>query len=343
MNDDLRSTLAQATDPFIGLSVANLFQIDALVGTGAASHVYRATQVDVGRSVAIKIMHRTFLASKEMRARFHREARISSQIVHPAVVPVLMTGELPDCEPTQGEAFIVYDFVDGVTLRAVMETGNLPSLPEIMGIVVTTAEAVGAAHELGIIHRDLKPENLMIVRGEHGSTQVRVLDFGLAKQFESTEVPLTHTGAILGTPNYLSPEGARGCAATARSDVYSLAIIAYECLAGHPPFVGTSPIGVLMQQIESVPPPLQRAAGLAEVPPLIARTIMENLAKSPAQRAANALEFARSLRRAADASQVPIENCGPDCALWQAVCALKSTAPSDQLQAAPDTTGERRP
>ncbi len=343
MNDDPNTPMAEAADPFIGLRVANLFVIDALLGTGASAHVYRATQFDIDRQVAIKILHRTFLTSKEMRARFHREARISSRIVHPAVVPVLMTGELPNCEPTQGEAFIVYEFVDGITLRNVIAMSKLPSLPEVMGIVVTAAEAVGAAHALGIVHRDLKPENLMLEIGKQSSTRLRVLDFGLAKQSESTEVPLTHTGAILGTPSYLSPEAARGYTATAQSDVYSLAIIAYECLAGHPPFVDASPIRVLMQQIESVPPPLQRPMSLGEVPPLIAHTIMENLAKSPAQRATNALEFARSLSRAAASSQVPIENCRPDGGLWQTPSELDSTASSDQHHAAPDFMGARRP
>lgn len=307
---------SEIAEQYIGLKVANLFTIDALVGSGASAHVFRATQAGIERSVAIKVMHRDFLSSREMRARFHREARIAARIVHPAVVPVLMTGELPDSPPTHAETFIVYEFVEGRTLRTAIEQNTL-MLPEIIGILIAAAEAVGAAHQVGIVHRDLKPENLMLVREPCGTSRLRVLDFGLARISEPSELPLTHTGAVLGTPNYLSPEGARGQAATAQSDVYSLAIIAYECLMGQPPFVDSSPIGVLMKHLEAEPAPLQHAPRLGEVPPLIAATVMSNLDKSPDRRAADASAFAQALRAAAEQSRIANESCEPNTDLWQ--------------------------
>jgi serine/threonine-protein kinase len=305
-----------AAEQYIGQRVAGVFTIEALVGTGASAHVYRASQVGIERPVAIKVMHSSFLASEEMRARFHREARVTSRIGHPAVVPVLMTGELPKKPPTQGEAFIVYEFVSGRTLREVIRAGSL-QVPTIIGILVAAAEGVGAAHQAGVVHRDLKPENLMLVCDAQGATQVRILDFGLARVCESIEAPLTHTGAVLGTPEYLSPEGALGQPATPRSDVYSLAIIAYECLTGAPPFRDTSPIRVLMQQIERQPPPLQPLACVGEVPSLVAEVIYKNLDKAPEQRANNALDLAVALREAANRSHLAVESCGPSTDLWQ--------------------------
>ena len=317
---------ASVAERYIGLRVGNVFTIDALVGTGSSGHVFRANQAGLVRPAAIKVMHRSFLASEEMRARFHREARITSRVIHPAVVPVLMTGELPNAPPTEGEAFIVYEFVSGSTLREVIRKRSL-RLPQIIGILIAAAEGVGAAHRVGVVHRDLKPENLMLLGDEHGAMQLRILDFGLARVSEVTEAPLTHTGAVLGTPEYLSPEGARGQPATARSDVYSLAIIAYECLTGAPPFVGTSPIRVLMQQMEGDVPPLRALLDLGEIPSLITDVVCKNLAKAPEQRAADALEFATMLRHAATRSQTAVESCGPTTDLWQTAGSLDPAPP----------------
>ncbi len=157
----------------------------------------------------------------------------------------------------------------------------------------------------------------MIVRQNENRSILRVLDFGLAKLYESTEVPLTHTGAILGTPSYLSPEGARGQPATPRSDVYSLATVAFECFAGHPPFQDSSPIKVLMQQVDSELPPLVRPAGSGDVPPAVAKTIIANLSKSPGDRTDSALGFARSLRQAAALHNLSMEDFGPGSHLWR--------------------------
>jgi len=326
---------------YLGLRIADLFRVEELIARGGSGHVFRAEQIALGRPVAIKVMHRHLLASRELRARFHREARIASRIAHPAVVPVLMTGELPDTPPTQGEAFIVYEFVPGRTLRRVLETQAL-TLAQSLAVLIAAAEAVGSAHRVGIVHRDLKPENLMLLADSSSSTQLRVLDFGLARLSEPTETPLTHTGAVLGTPNYLSPEGARGQPATPRSDVYSLAIIGYECLTGMPPFVDRSAVGVLMQQIERIPAPMVPTPPIGVVPPLIERAVMDNLDKSPNRRSADALEFAHRLRDAAVQSQVLIESFGPSANLWQTDRCLKDS-PSIEPPASVGEGGGRSP
>lgn len=303
------------SEALVGQKVAGLFEVESLLGEGASSRVYRASHLTLRQPVAIKVLNHEYLKAADVRARFHREARIATRIAHPAVVKVLMTGELPNDDLTRGEAFIVYEFVDGLTLRKLLDKGPL-SLETILGIVISTSNAVAAAHDLDIVHRDLKPENLMIVPKSEGGLQLRVLDFGLAKVHESSDSYLTHTGAILGTPSYLSPEGARGQTATPRSDVYSLATIAYECLAGHPPFTDTSAIRILMQQVDCEPPPLKRPAGAGDVPADIASVIIGNLAKSPKDRAENARSFAHAISKAAAMSQLTITNYGPDSALW---------------------------
>jgi len=146
---------------------------------------------------------------------------------------------------------------------------------------------------------------------------LRVLDFGLARLYDPGESPLTHTGAILGTPSYLAPEGARGQRATPSSDVYSMAVIGYECLSGRPPFHDASAIRVLMQQIECVPPPLPLANSPFAVPMSIARMIQSNLSKLPGERAENATRFARELRQIAVSEGILFEDFGVNSTLWQ--------------------------
>lgn len=316
MPSDANSLSNLSSDPLIGLTVGDLFKIESLIGVGATSHVYKASHLGLRRSVAIKVLGREYFQADDVQARFHREARIAARIAHPAVVSVLMTGQLPLSDITHGEAYIVYEYVDGTTL-SVLQAGEPLSNAVIIGILVAASEAVGAAHELGVVHRDLKPENLMLVRQSDGKRLVRILDFGLAKLHEPTEAPLTHTGAILGTPGYLSPEGARGQAATPQSDVYSLATIAYECFCGYPPFRDSSPIKTLMLQIEGQLPPLTRPVGQDEVPPAVARVIVANLSKSPSQRADTASHFAHALRQAAVLNKLSIEDFGSASALWR--------------------------
>ncbi len=316
MTDNAITKPGAPSDALVGQHVAGLFVIESLLGQGTSSRVYRASHLTFRHTVAIKVLNREYLDADNVRARFHREARIASRIAHPAVVKVLMTGELPNDDTSQGEAFIVYEHVAGLTLRKFLDERGPLSIEAILGLVVATGNAVAAAHDLNIVHRDLKPENLMIVAKPDGKMQLRVLDFGLAKVHESSDSYLTHTGAILGTPSYLSPEGARGQPATPRSDVYSLATIAYECLAGYPPFRDASPIRVLMQQVDNEPPPLRRPPGAGDIPASVAQVIMANLCKSPRDRADNARSFARAIAAAAGSSHLTIDNYGPDSALW---------------------------
>lgn len=281
-----------ARDPYLGLTIAGVFRLEQLIGLGTTGRVYRATQLGFDRNVAVKIMHRHLLKASVIRERFHREARLASRLVHPGIVAVLASGEVEaHGNDIGGEVFLVSEYLHGTSLRQRLNSGPLP-LTETLGFMLAIADAVGNAHAHRVVHRDLKPENLLSVSGDHAEVRHVVLDFGLARALDVQQDPLTHEGAVLGTPQYMSPEAARGEPATPRSDVYSLATILYEMLAGHPPFDGASPLVVLMQQVELPPPPI---ATHLKVPPPVLELLQRELDKSPSQRSADGIAFALGL------------------------------------------------
>lgn len=292
-----------ARDPYLGLIVAGVFRLEQLIGLGTTGRVYRATQLGFDRHVAVKIMHRHLLQASVIRERFHREARLASRLVHPGIVAVLASGELEALgNDVGGEVFLVSEYLHGTSLREQLKNGS-PTLIESLAFVLAIADAVGNAHTHRVIHRDLKPENFLSVSGDHDQVRHVVLDFGLARALDVQQDPLTHEGAVLGTPQYMSPEAARGEPATPRSDVYSLATVLYEMLAGHPPFSGASPLVVLMQQVELPPPPIATSVG---VPPPVLELLQRELDKDPNRRSADAITFALALVDAARRSQLDI-------------------------------------
>ncbi len=273
-------------DPYLGQIVAGQFRIETLIGEGAVGSVYRAHQLEIERTVALKIMHRELAGNETLRSRFRREARVVGALDHPNVVHVLTFGEV---EP-DGPPFIAFEFLDGLSLRsALAAVGTLPGA-RAAHLLLQIADAVGAAHERGIVHRDLKPENVMLVTRGDDADFVKVLDFGVARVEHGDPSIATHAGAIFGSARYVSPESAAGGEATQASDVYALATIYYECLAGAPPFDGENPVQILLQHQTGVVPPLG-----SPVPPEVAAFIARNLAKDPAARAENARVFAREL------------------------------------------------
>lgn len=189
-------------DPYLATTIAGQFELLELIGLGSTGRVYRAYQADLQRDVAIKILHRELLKSPGIVTRFLREAKLASRLQHPNLVALLTSGQL---EGPDGEAYVVTEYLEGRTLRAALSTTerSLP-LPRALHILLQVCDAVGEAHANSVVHRDLKPENIM----------------------------LTQKGAILGTARYASPECARGQTVGPPSDVYSLAILLYECLAG---------------------------------------------------------------------------------------------------------------
>ena len=296
-----RRTADSGPDPYLGTTLLGQFHIEALVGAGAVGRVYRALQLGIERQVALKIMHRDLAANEVLQCRFRREARLAGSLSHPNLVSVLSLGELDPAEPGDSSLrvpFLVLEYLDGLSLRSALAAqGTLP-LARTLHILLQIADAVGEAHQRGIVHRDLKPENVMLVQRGEDPDFVKVLDFGVARAEQPDPAFATHAGAIFGSARYVAPECAAGGASSPASDVYALATLSYECLAGTTPFNGDNAIQILLKQQSQAVPPL-RAPGDRELPSELTRFIERNLAKTASARAPDARVFARELLVAA--------------------------------------------
>lgn len=273
----------------IGQTLSGRYWVTSLIGSGGMGAVYRAEHVQLQKPVALKVLNSEMALHKEAALRFEREAMVSARIMHPHVVSANDSGRLPD-----GSLYLVLEFVSGRSLRQLIdEEGKLPPA-RALAIAGQIAEALGAAHAVEVVHRDLKPGNVMLLRREGNSEFVKVLDFGLARIIgqPSTSEPLTRTGAVFGTPEYMSPEQARGEVADHRADLYSLGVILYELLAGRPPFQAPELVAVLIKHIQEAPPPLP-----ADIPAPLAKYVASLLAKQPADRPSDALQVVKALRR----------------------------------------------
>ncbi|MBK8256049.1 MAG: serine/threonine protein kinase [Polyangiaceae bacterium] len=297
-------------DPYVGIELAGQIRIKHLIGIGSMGRVYRAFQAGIERDVAVKILHRELSGNSELVARFHREAKVASRLVHPNVVQVLMTGTVPSrADPrVGGEMYLVMEHLDGISLlSALAAAGNsggqaaLP-LPRALHVILQLCDAVGEAHAQGIVHRDLKPENVMLIRRGEDPDFVKVLDFGIARIDWANQSMATQAGLIFGTAKYISPEGAAGEGVGPPADVYSIATMLYQCLAGRAPFEDESPVALLVQHTHANPPELRTIPRAAYVPAPIADVIMQNLAKKPGSRAQDARAFGRDLVAAMRAS-----------------------------------------
>ena len=271
---------AERDDPMLGAIVDGRYQIEERVGAGGMGTVYRATQLNVRRDVAIKIVNAIALQNPETVRRFENEAHIISQLRHPNTLKLIDFGKLPD-----GRPYLITEFLSGVSLEAVLAQGR--RTPEwTLSVMRQVCDSLAEAHEKGIIHRDLKPENIFI-EDVGGEAIVRVLDFGIAKLGTGSQ---TATGTVFGTPAYMSPEQAQGRGADPRSDLYSLGIIAYKCIAGMPPFVSDEPLALLLMHVNEPPASLSRACPAGTVPPAVERFVMSLIAKNPDERPARAID-----------------------------------------------------
>ncbi|AKT39390.1 serine/threonine-protein kinase [Chondromyces crocatus] len=298
------------TDPYAGLELAGQIRLQHLIGIGSMGRVYRAFQAGIERDVAVKILHREMSGNAELTGRFHREAKIASRLVHPNVVQVLMSGTIPPCAVPHvgGELYLVMEHLDGLSLLSALAaagTGgdeNALPLPRALHIILQVCDAVGEAHAQGIVHRDLKPENIMLVRRGEDPDFVKVLDFGIARFDWADKAVATQAGLIFGTAKYISPEGAEGQSVGPAADVYSIATMLYQCLAGRAPFEGDSPVALLVQHTHAPPPDLRSITRASYVPTPIAQVIMQNLAKRPGERARDARALRHEFALAARAS-----------------------------------------
>jgi eukaryotic-like serine/threonine-protein kinase len=314
-------------DPYLGLELGADLRIERLIGVGAMASVYAARQSGVEREVAVKILHRELLSNPVLVARFQREARAAAHLRHPHVVEVIALGTIPPrgTEPG-GEPYLVLEHLDGMTLRSALQAagGALP-VGRAVHIVLQICDAVGEAHERGIVHRDLKPENAMLVRRGGDPHFVKLLDFGLSRWNDQGGSFETQAGSILGTARYLSPEGARGEPVGPAGDVYAIATILFECLAGRTPFDGERPVAILVEQVKTPAPDVRTFAPARGVGAPIAELLHRALSKDPGARPLDARALGRAIADAARNCGVPTSELLPSSTLLGAVSSGEPT------------------
>jgi tRNA A-37 threonylcarbamoyl transferase component Bud32 len=285
-------------DPLVGTTLAERYQIIRRIGEGGMGAVYEARHSIIGKRVAIKVLLEKFLENQELIARLLQEARLASSIGHQNIVDVTDFGTTRD-----RRAFVVMEFLDGEPLsELIMRDAPLP-VERSLAIVKQVASALGAAHAKGIVHRDVKPENVYLVRrGEMDF--VKVVDFGVSKAVRSREEAgsewqrLTRTGAVLGTPLFMSPEQASGSEdIDHRADIWAAALLLYECLTGELPFRGNNYLGVVSQILNKDAQPPSALRPELGIPASVDRVVMHGLEKDRTRRYQTMAAFERDLER----------------------------------------------
>ncbi len=234
----------------VGTLLSKRYRLDAQVGSGGMSTVYRAFDTVLERQVAIKLMHREIADDSDQLERFRREARAVAQLNHPHVVGVIDAGEEGD-DDGFATPYIVFEYVEGETLKDRIRRNGRLGVDESIAYAIEIARALAAAHEAQIVHRDVKPQNVLI--DEEGAA--KVTDFGIA--FIRTQEGLTADGRVLGTTDYVSPEQALGHSVSGQSDLYSLGIVLFEMLTGDVPFKGENQVAVAMKHVRDDLPDVQ--------------------------------------------------------------------------------------
>lgn len=283
-----------ADDPLVGRVFIDRYHLTARIGEGGMCTVYRATHVLTRKLWAVKILHAELAAQRRAVKRFQKEAQAASRIDNQNVIHVTDFGT-----SEEGYVYLVMEYLEGLTLKRAIQTDGPFSMERILHVARQIGDALDAAHAQTVIHRDLKPENIMLLPTEEPEREVvKVLDFGIAKVQEDTtdSAPLTAQNMVMGTPQYMSPEQAKGLDLDARSDIYSFGIIIYEMLTGKPPFSGGPSKVILNKHANEVPPSPRRVR--PEISAHVERVVLRALEKSPLRRPQAASELARELELA---------------------------------------------
>jgi serine/threonine protein kinase len=269
--------------------LSDRYELGDILGFGGMSEVHLARDVRLHRDVAVKVLRADLARDPSFYLRFRREAQNAAALNHPAIVAVYDTGEAET--PTGPLPYIVMEYVEGVTLRDIVQNDGPMDTRRGIEVIADACQALNFSHQHGIIHRDVKPANIMISK----AGAVKVMDFGIARALADSGTPVTRTGAVIGTAQYLSPEQASGETVDARSDVYSLGCVLYEILTGEPPFVGDSPVAVAYQHVRKDPvAPSQRYDGIS---PELDAVVLKALAKNPENRYQTAADMRTDLIR----------------------------------------------
>src|ERR1700685_3956159 len=266
------------------------YELDGVVGRGGMAEVYRARDLRLDRIVAIKTLRTDLARDQTFQARFRREAQSAASLNNPSIVAVYDTGE--DMSTGVPVPFIVMEYVDGKTVRELLNDGHRLLPERILEIISGVLRALEYSHQAGIVHRDIKPGNVMVTR----NGDVKVMDFGIARAMSDAQSTMTQTAQVIGTAQYLSPEQARGDRVDARSDLYSAGCLLYELLTGRPPFTGASPGALAYPHVRENPIPPSRVD--PEIPGWADAIVLKAMAKDPGDRYQSADEMSNDIQRA---------------------------------------------
>ncbi|MBV8049695.1 MAG: serine/threonine protein kinase, partial [Acidobacteriaceae bacterium] len=310
------------------------YQILQRIGSGGMATVYQVRHLAFNEIKAIKLINSQLADGDQFIKRLRSEAVTARKLQHPNAVHV------DDLDRTEdGRPFIVMEYVEGQNLRSVIRNeGPLPTL-RALSISAQVASALAAAHKLGITHRDIKPDNIQLIAMPDGSDFVKVLDFGIAKftQAGSSSAPLTASGLLVGTPQYVSPEqamGRHGAELDGRSDLYALGIVLYEMLTGRVPFDSDTPVGLLVQHLHTAPIPPDQLRPDLKIPASVSAVLMKALEKNPNDRFHDAEEMRHAILGLQDELQRPSSAQEPE--LPVEVVSENKKAPTQRIPV-PDT------
>ncbi len=272
-----------------GQLLAERYRLSRRIAVGGMGEVWEAADTRLDRRVAVKVLKPELCGDAEFLHRFRTEARTTASLNHPGIAAVHDYGETASIvDGPKDTAYLVMELVEGEPLAAILAKERRIGADLTLEILEQAGNALQAAHERGYVHRDVKPGNIMVTPTTDGRVVVKLTDFGIAKAADAA--PVTRSGMVMGTAHYIAPEQALGHEAEPASDVYSLAVVGYECLAGHRPFLSENAVTVAMMHIRDMPPPLP-----PDVPPHARAVVEATLVKDPAQRYGSGGEFAAAV------------------------------------------------
>jgi serine/threonine-protein kinase len=272
---------------FVGTTLDDRYRIETIIAEGGMAILYRAHQIGMDRTVAIKVMLPTFAANSQAAERFAQECKLAARLNHPNIVSVYDVGFIGPRQP-----YLVMEYIDGISLSRELSDNGPPPLSNAITIIGQVLKGLEEAHGAGIIHRDLKPDNILLQKKSHRSDWVKIVDFGIANLADRSK-RLTKTGSFIGTPAYMAPEQFRGKAIDTRVDLYSVGIVLFEVLTGDIPFDGETPDVVMMRHLIDEPPSVSQIR--PSVSPQLDALLKKALAKDPADRFQTAGEFGEAL------------------------------------------------